>query len=192
LPGRDVNNIVITDTIPVGLTLNAQTVTIPSGFTQTISGNVITWTKPKMQVKDSGTITFMAVASSSCPLRTKRIVNRSWITGLNESPVADSSVMTLSCDTAIKLTPSYLILFDPTGKTIHSGDTARIDSTAFTIQVVDTDQNVNSNIRDTITALVTNPSSGDSLMVKLIETGNATGVFPKRFHDHGGLAKRAE
>jgi uncharacterized repeat protein (TIGR01451 family) len=177
LPGRDVNNIIIMDTIPAGLTLNAQTVTTPPGFTPTISGNVITWTKPKMQVKDSGTITFTAVASSSCPLRTKRIVNRSWITGLNESPVADSSVMTLSCDTAIKLTPSYLTLFDPTGKTIHSGDTAHIDSTAFTIQVIDTDQNVNSNARDTITALVTNPSSGDSLTVKLIETGNATGVF---------------
>ena len=177
LPGRDVNNIVITDTIPAGLTLNAQSVSTPPGFTQAISGNVITWTKPKMQVKDSGTITFTAVASSSCPLRTKRIVNRSWISGLNESPVADSSVMTLSCDSAITLTPSHLTLTYPAGSVIPSGDTAHIDSTMFTITVVDTDRNINNNVRDTITVLVSNPSSGDSLIVNLIETGAATGTF---------------
>jgi len=179
LPGRDVNNVVIRDTIPAGLSLNAQTVMTPPGFTQTISGNVITWTKPKMQVKDSGTITFTATASSSCPLRTKRLVNRTWISADKESPVSDSSIVTLMCDSMNVITPtkSVLTLKDPSSNIIPNGDTARIDTTAFFITVKDSDQNVNNAARDTISAIVKNPSSGDSLMVKLIETGNATGVF---------------
>jgi len=177
LPGRDVSNVIIRDSIPKDLALNPLSITAPAGFTQTITGNIVTWTKAVMQVNDSGQITFTATASNSCPLPSKTIFNHTWISGLNESAAHDSSKVILTCDSAIKLTPSYLTLFDPTGKTIHSGDTAHIDSTAFTIQVIDTDQNVNNSARDTITALVSNPSSGDSLTVKLIETGNATGVF---------------
>jgi conserved repeat domain len=179
LPGRDVNNVVIRDTIPVGLSLNAQTVTTPPGFTQTINGNVITWTKPKMQVKDSGTITFTATASSSCPLRTKRLVNRAWISADKESPVADSAIVTLTCDSMNVITPtkSVITLKDPSSNIIPSGDMARIDTTAFFITVKDSDQNINNGARDTISAIVKNPSSGDSLMVKLAETGVVTGIF---------------
>jgi len=179
LPGRDVNNVIIRDTVPAGLTLNPLTVTTPTGFTKTISGNVITWTKPKMQVNDSGVITFTAKASSSCPLRTRRAVNRTWISADKESPYADSAVVTLTCDSinVIPPTKSSLILKDPSNLTIPNGDTAHIDTTAFTIVVTDKDQDTNSSMRDTVTALVKNPSSGDSLRVKLIETGNATGIF---------------
>jgi len=177
LPGRDVDSVVIRDTVPVGLALNSASVTTPVGFTKTVSGNVITWTKPVMQVNDSGTITFSATASSSCPLPTKRLVNRAWISGFNESPVSDSAIVTLACSTAIKYTKSQLWLTDPANNVIPSGDTAHIDSTVFNITVVDTDRNINNNARDTITVLVSNPSSGDSLIVNLIETGNASDTF---------------
>jgi hypothetical protein len=43
--------------------------------------------------------------------------------------------------------------------------------------VNDKDQDLSSAARDTISAIVKNPSSGDSINVKLIETGNATGIF---------------
>ena len=137
LPGRDVSNVIIRDSIPKDLALNPLSITAPAGFTQTITGNIVTWTKAVMQVNDSGQITFTATASNSCPLPSKTIFNHTWISGLNESAAHDSSKVILTCDSAIKLTPSYLTLFDPTGKTIHSGDTAHIDSTAFTIQVID-------------------------------------------------------
>jgi conserved repeat domain len=176
LPGRDVDSVVIRDTVPAGLTLNSASVPTPPGFTKTVSGNVITWTKPVMQVNDSGAITFSATASSSCPLPTKRLVNRAWISGFNESPVSDSAILTLACSTAI-FSKSYLWLTDTTNKIIPSGDTAHIDSTIFNIMIVDTDRNINNNVRDTITALVYNPSSGDSLIVNLIETGNASDTF---------------
>jgi hypothetical protein len=106
-------------------------------------------------------------------------VNRTWISADKESPYADSAVVTLTCDSinVIPPTKSSLILKDPSNLTIPSGDTAHIDTTAFTIVVTDKDQDTNSGMRDTVTALVKNPSSGDSLRVKLIETGNATGIF---------------
>ena len=179
LPGRDVNNVVIRDTVPAGLMLNPTSVTTPAGFTQTINGNVITWTKTKMQVKDSGVITFTARASSSCPLRTKRVVNRAWISADKESPFSDSAVVTLTCDSINIITPtkSTLILKDPSNNSIPSGDTAHIDTTVFNIVVNDKDQDLSGTARDTVRALIKNPSSGDSLIVKLVETGVATGVF---------------
>ncbi|HAJ78614.1 MAG TPA: hypothetical protein DCO75_02485, partial [Fibrobacteres bacterium] len=176
LPGRDVSNVTIRDTIPAGLTFTGFTGSNPLGITPTISGNVITWTTSKMQVKDSGTISYTATAGSACPLKTKKIVNRAWISADNESPVADSAIVTLSCDSnTIEATKSTMILQDKNLKTIS--DTAKIDTTVFYITVTDNDQNLNTKTRDTISAVVSDPSSGDSIVVKLVETGDSTGIF---------------
>jgi len=176
MPGRDANNVTIVDTIPAGLTFKSFVVDTALGVKATVSGNIITWTKTKMQVKDSGTIVYTATAGSSCPLKSRKVVNRSWISASSETPVADSAIVTLSCDSnTIEATKSTMILQNKNLKTIS--DTATIDTTVFYITVTDKDQNLNTKTRDTISAVVSDPSSGDSIVVKLVETGDSTGIF---------------
>ncbi|HEX7510920.1 MAG TPA: hypothetical protein VF335_06445, partial [Chitinivibrionales bacterium] len=178
MPGRDVSNVTLRDTLPAGLTFKSM-VSYPFGIQPVVSGNVISWTRAKMQVKDAGSIVFTATASSSCPLARKRIVNRAWISADKESPVADSAIVTLTCDSVKVITPtkSTLILKDPANRILNSGDTAHIDTTVFNVIVTDMDQNLNGKGRDTITAKIRNPSQGDSLIMRLAETGDSTGAF---------------
>ena len=117
MPGRDVNNVVIRDTIPAGFSFVSFSGPSPLGVAPVITGNIITWTRPKMQINEQGTITYTIKADGSCPttldLTTK---NRAWILADKESPFADSSIITISCDTVVKPpTPDHLdIVLDTT------------------------------------------------------------------------------
>jgi uncharacterized repeat protein (TIGR01451 family) len=106
MPGRETNNVVIRDTIPEGFTFVAFTGDNPLNVAPTISANVITWTVPKMQIREGGIIKFTAKADGSCPGTADReAVNRAWISADKESPFADSSIITVSCDTVVKPPP---------------------------------------------------------------------------------------
>lgn len=103
LPGRDAINVVIRDTLPQGLTFTGFTSGPTLGIEPVINGNVITWKIPKLQIKQKGTITYTAIADGSCPLTPDLdIVDRAWISAEKESPVADSSLLTISCDSVPK------------------------------------------------------------------------------------------
>jgi len=73
--------------------------------------------------------------------------------------------------------PSTLKLIDPANRTIPSGDTARIDTTVFNVVVTDPNGNLNGKTKDTLSVTITNPTSGDLLSLRLIETGDSTGQF---------------
>ena len=179
MPGREVNNVTIRDTIPAGFTFKEFTSTPPLGVAPTISGNVISWSIPKMQIKQKGTISFTATAS--CPvgqIQPTRIVNRSWISADKESPFSDSAVVKIICDTNYvepQRTKSTIKLIGP--NLLPISDTAKIDTTVFHIVVDDKDQDLMAVAPDTLIVWVVNPAGPDSLRVKLVETGNATGVF---------------
>ena len=54
---------------------------------------------------------------------------------------------------------------------------AHIDTTAFNVVVIDTNGNLDGKTRDTLHATITDPTSGDSMTVALIETGDSTSQF---------------
>lgn len=98
LPGRDAINVVITDTIPSGLTFVRFTGDPPLGIAPKINGNVITWTIPKLQIKEKGTISYVAKASGVCPMQDKQLMTRAWIWADKESSVSDSQSVLVTCD----------------------------------------------------------------------------------------------
>jgi len=73
--------------------------------------------------------------------------------------------------------PSTLKLIDLGNQTIPSGDTAHIDTTVFNVVVSDLNGNINPKGKDTLYVTITNPTAGDSLYARLIETGDSTGIF---------------
>jgi uncharacterized repeat protein (TIGR01451 family) len=110
MPGREVTNVVIRDTIPEGFSFVAFTGNNPMGIAPKINGRVVSWSVPKMQIKEGGTIKFTAKADGSCPGTSDReVFNKAWISADKESPFADSSLLTVSCDTILKPpTPDHI------------------------------------------------------------------------------------
>lgn len=111
MPGREVNNVIVRDTIPDGFSFveftsvefNGAPVT---GSKPTVTGKVISWSIPKMQISEKGTIKFTAKAEGTCPGAADiRAVNRAWVSADKESPFADSSEIAISCDTVLKPPP---------------------------------------------------------------------------------------
>lgn len=106
MPGREANNVEIRDTLPEGFTFQAFTGEDPMGVTPKVNGRIVTWSVPKMQIMEGGTIKFTARADGSCPgAPDLQVTNRAWISADKESPFADSSIIAISCDTVIKPPP---------------------------------------------------------------------------------------
>jgi len=106
MPGREALNVVIRDTIPDGLTFVQFTGENPMGVAPQINGRVITWSVPRMQIKEGGTISFTALADGTCPeTQDAYVTNRAWISADKESPFADSVETAISCDTVMKPLP---------------------------------------------------------------------------------------
>ncbi len=97
LPGRDAFNVVITDTIPDGLTFVEFTSPPPLGISPQINGNVITWKIPRMQIAQAGTLSYKARADGSCPMDYKQVIPRAWIQADLESPISSAAILTVSC-----------------------------------------------------------------------------------------------
>jgi uncharacterized repeat protein (TIGR01451 family) len=112
MPGREVTNVVLRDTIPDGFSfVNIAEVTF-NGTDQlpsqpTVIGNrIISWSIPKMQISEKGSIKFIVKADGTCPgAADVQTVNRAWVSADKESPFADSSDIAISCDTMIKPPP---------------------------------------------------------------------------------------
>ncbi|MBN1758979.1 MAG: hypothetical protein JW863_11705 [Chitinispirillaceae bacterium] len=112
MPGREVNNVVIRDTIPEGFSFITLSEVKFNGTDElptqpSVTGNrIITWMIPKMQIQEDGRIKFLAKADGSCPGTPDRVtVNRVWISADKESSFADSTEITISCDTVIQPPP---------------------------------------------------------------------------------------
>lgn len=115
LPGRDVNNVIVKDVIPEGFTFVSfvdengaeigNTVTILGEDAQyDASTRTITWTKDRLQIKQSGIIRYKVIAdfsSGTCNRADEIQTNTASIEGDNESPVLASVDVTITCDDII-------------------------------------------------------------------------------------------
>ncbi|HMA64762.1 MAG: hypothetical protein ACM31E_10525 [Fibrobacterota bacterium] len=124
LPGRDVANVVIKDTIPDGLIFSRFTGDAPLGVSATINGKVITWTIPKMQIKQKGSLKYVVTAAGNCPMQNKSIVARSWLSADKESALSDSTIITVTCDSVPPPPPEPTTLYKVSDKPVYrQGDT---------------------------------------------------------------------
>lgn len=111
MPGRDVENVVIKDTLPKGLKFNEFVNECPLSepefggkweVKQTSDGrDVIIWSIPKLQVRQKGSIIYTAIASfpsgNVCETPDEDIINAAWISGDKNSPVCDTALITVTC-----------------------------------------------------------------------------------------------
>ncbi len=115
LPGRDVNNVVVTDVIPEGFTFvafvdengveigNTMTV-LGEGVTYNAATRTISWTKDRLQIRQKGKIRYKVIADFStgaCNRADEVQTNTASIHGDNESPVLASADVTITCEEII-------------------------------------------------------------------------------------------
>ncbi|MBQ0030851.1 MAG: hypothetical protein KBT32_10530, partial [Bacteroidales bacterium] len=108
MAGRDVDNVEIRDTLPVGLTFGEFVNECPlAEFDATWEvkkagdRDVIIWKIPKMQVKQKGSIIYTATADfpsgATCETDDEDIINAAWISGDKNSAINDTAKITVTC-----------------------------------------------------------------------------------------------
>ncbi|MDR2963497.1 MAG: DUF11 domain-containing protein, partial [Bacteroidales bacterium] len=109
MPGRDVDNVVVRDTLPKGLKFEAFVGNCPLSdngaklsTAKTSDGrDIIIWSIPKLQVKQKGKIVYNATATfpsgKICQTADEDIVNYAWIFGDKNSPANDTAKITVTC-----------------------------------------------------------------------------------------------
>jgi len=122
LPGRDVENVIIRDTVPPGLVFIRFEGKPPLGVEPAIKGNVITWTIPKMQVKQKGSIRYFMKADGTCPMQNKNIMTRAWISADKESPVYDSAQVLITCDPVPPPPPEPTTMYKTADRKVYKVD----------------------------------------------------------------------
>ncbi|KZS39403.1 hypothetical protein AWE51_12750 [Aquimarina aggregata] len=109
VPGRDVENVVITDILPQGFTfvefvgdsplgIAPIASTLPDGRTE------IRWEIPRLQISQGGTISYKARAdfsSGTCDRADEVQTNSASITALNESAIVSTADVTITCNPVI-------------------------------------------------------------------------------------------
>ncbi len=124
-PGRDVDNVVVTDTLPTGLTWGGFLTPYPLGVTPSYNPatRVITWSISKLQVNEAGTLQYYAFADfpsgASCNTADEDIINTAWIEGDNESPTSADDTLTVTCTPQI-VCPSALNMTKTADKATYS------------------------------------------------------------------------
>ncbi|HEX3020063.1 MAG TPA: glycosyl hydrolase family 8 [Chitinispirillaceae bacterium] len=129
LPGRDVENVTVRDTIPPGFVFVRFEGNSPFGVNPTVKGNVITWSIPKMQVKEKGTIRYVMKADGNCPMQNKTVRTRAWISADKESPFYDSTEIKITCDPVPPPPPEPTTMY----KTAHRKAYQIDDTISYTI-----------------------------------------------------------
>ncbi|NLK82299.1 MAG: hypothetical protein GX277_08975, partial [Bacteroidales bacterium] len=191
MPGRDIVNVVIKDTLPHGLTFDAFLNSCPLAdfqaswnVTKTSDNrDIITWTIPKLQVKQKGTIKYSATVTfpskAHCQTPDETIINAAWIQGYKESPVSDTVSLTVTCaDLPVVIEPTTLI--KKADKSIYSVG----DNITYTIEYEQTHGSIIKN--------ATEKSSDWTLQNYSISGGklNAnTYAFPNSAVFNGGIGK---
>jgi len=122
LPGRDVENVIIRDTVPPGFVFVRFEGKPPFDIEPKINGNVITWTIPKMQVKQKGSIRYLMKADGTCPMQNKNIMTRAWISADKESPVYDSAQVMVTCDPVPPPPPEPTTMYKTADRKVYKVD----------------------------------------------------------------------
>lgn len=129
LPGRDVENVVIRDTIPAGFVFSRFEGKAPFDISPVIKGNVITWTIPKLQIQEKGSIKYVMTAAGTCPMQNKKMMTRAWISADRESPIYDSVEVTVTCDPVPPPPPEPTTMYKTADRMVYQID----DSIKYTI-----------------------------------------------------------
>ena len=102
--GREVQNVVVTDVLPIGLTWVGFTSATTLGVTATYNAGTrtITWTIPLMRINDIGQLKYTATVNSEasfggCPINTD-LINVASISGTNESAAIARDTVTVTCN----------------------------------------------------------------------------------------------
>lgn len=131
--GREMYNVVITDTLPAGVTFGGFL-----GTSGTVSGNVITWTIDTLLIGQSGTLRYWvkvkdASAFGGCPINYQYLYNDAYITATNESTIGDTAITELTCDTII-IPPAKTSMTKTADKSTYGAQ----DPITYTITYVNT------------------------------------------------------
>ena len=132
LPGREVVNVIIRDTLPVGVTYQRFLEPLPFGITPTISadGRVIVWQIPKLLVGEKGSIKYTVTADPLPPgVTSRRLVSRAWAIATNESPLASTAVLVVTTDSLPPPPPMPTTMWKRADKEVYSPE----DTITYTI-----------------------------------------------------------
>jgi gliding motility-associated-like protein/uncharacterized repeat protein (TIGR01451 family) len=118
IPGRDIPDVVVTDTLPAGVKLKNFIRQTALGITATTSTlgdgrTVIKWSIPRMQVNQKDSLVYTATIAGTCPGADKLVINKAWIEGSSESAIYEADTVTVTCN-AVTICP------DPTTLTKSS------------------------------------------------------------------------
>jgi len=132
VPGREVNNVIIRDTIPAGVTFQNFLTPYPFGIepkTSTAANGrtVVTWEIDKLLVGQSGKIQYVVRAETpaSFPTATSsRVTSRAWASADKESPTSATALLVITSDSLPPPPPEATTLYKTANKeTYEAGDT---------------------------------------------------------------------
>jgi len=106
MPGREVNGVVITDSLPACLNFGGFISSTPAG-TWNSGTRTLQWNVGNMQINQCGQVKYW-VTAASCPCTARNIA---WIQGTNEAPVADDATVNVTCS---GVSPTYTPSRTPT------------------------------------------------------------------------------
>jgi len=123
--GRPMTNVTLTDTLPAGETFG--------GFIGTPgvqSGGTLTWTFPKLEVNQSGTVSFWATTNAvTCPVN-QLLTNQAVIQATNEDPVSSAVGVSLTCNALPTPVPAFLKSAQPASANVGGNVTYNLSYTA--------------------------------------------------------------
>jgi len=130
IPGREVLNVVIRDTLPQGITFQGFVGANPLGIAPTYNPatRVISWEIDKLLVGQGGKIQYTVVAETP-PVSPIPIRNRAWISGNNESPLSGTAVLVITLDSLPPPPPIATTMYKTADKASYSPQ----DTIAYTI-----------------------------------------------------------
>ncbi|MFO7869145.1 MAG: hypothetical protein R6U95_07595, partial [Bacteroidales bacterium] len=155
MPGRDVYNVVLQDTLPFGLSFENFLGSCPLAeyggeWTTSVTPDgrdIITWTIDRMMVKQKGTITYTATTSfpsgKLCQTPDEDVLNKVWIWGDKESPTNDTAKIVVTCaELPTVIQPTTLI------KTADKESYNINDNITYTLEYEQTHGNIANNALD--------------------------------------------
>ena len=148
ISGRELNNVVVTDVLPAGVTFGGYFTGYPTG---SLAGGTITWpTIANMKISDSTIYKFWVTVDGVCPKADATYTNVAYANATSECQVSDTAIVTATCNpiivvpavTSMKKTAdaatynvgdpiTYTIGYKNTHGTVVSGATAAADWTAI-------------------------------------------------------------
>jgi uncharacterized repeat protein (TIGR01451 family) len=130
IPGREVTNVVIRDTLPTGVTFKEFVGANPLGVEPKYNAatRVITWEIDKLLVGQGGKIQYTVTADTP-PVSPVRIFNRAWISGDRESPISNTAVLVITLDSLPPLPPEPTTMYKTADRESYSPE----DTISYTI-----------------------------------------------------------